>query len=118
MNDNPHPSLAPLLNPIPFEAVGKPGRRASERDRDNAAIELAAYVIGILKFDEGSIAHYRAELLKRANKVRRTQGNSEIVFVTETAAAIRAAAEPMSKPAFDDLEAGLRALLSQPEQMP
>jgi hypothetical protein len=108
------------LTPIPFEAVGRPCRRASERERDNAAIELAAYVIGILKFgdDTTPVSYHRDELLKRANKVRVSHGNGAIVFVSETAATIRAVVEPGPKAAYDGLEAELRALLSTEEQMP
>lgn len=81
-----------VLAPIPFEVIGKPGHRASERERDNAAIELAAYIVGLLKFDAAcNLASYHDELLKRANKVRETQGNGKVVFVSETASKIREA---------------------------
>jgi hypothetical protein len=106
MNDNLSPSLAP----IPFEIIGKPGRRASELERDRAAIELAAYVISILKFDPAAVGNHGAELLKRANKVRRSQGNGEVVFVADTAERIRAAADPD----FEVTEAEVARLMSEP----
>jgi hypothetical protein len=116
MNDNVFPALQPLLKPIPFEAVGRATRRAPELDRDIAAIELANYVIAMLKFDACVTSTYhRDELLKRANKVRRTQGNGEISFVTETAERIRAAAEPgFSKVWFDDIEAEIARQMAEP----
>jgi hypothetical protein len=117
MNDNLSKSFDRAMAPVPFEIVGAPCRRASELNRDRAALELAAYVIAILKFDAGSIGVHRDELLKRANAVHTAQGNGRIVFVNDTAAAIRAAAEPMSKSAYSDLEAGLRSLLSAEPQV-
>lgn len=102
------------LQPIPFEAIGKPGRRASEIDRDRAAIELAAYIVSLLKFDPAAIASHADELLKRANKVRRSQGNGEVVFVAETAEAIRAAIEPVpTKAAFEETEARLALVMGE-----
>lgn len=101
------------LKAIPFEAIGKPGRRASERERDNAAIELAAYVVAMVKFG-GTFAEHEGELMKRANKVRRSQGNGEVVFVAETAQAVHAAADPASEQsAFDATEARLALLMAE-----
>lgn len=102
--------------PIPFEIVGASNRRASEIDRDRAAIELAAYVIGLLKFDQGGmLSAYSDELLKRANKVRKSQGNGEVIFIAETAATIQAAAEPIpAKAAFEATEAALALLMGEP----
>jgi len=82
-----------MLKPVPFEVIGASLKRGSEINRDRAAIELAAYVIGLLKFDPAIHPEYREELLKRANKVRQSQGNGAVVFVAETAATVRAAAE-------------------------
>lgn len=114
-NDNLSPSLAPVLKAIPYESIGKPGRRASEIDRDRAAIELAAYVIGVLKFDHGAIDS--EQLLKRANKVRVSQGFGVVVFVNETADAIRASAEPTpSATAFEATEARMTLLMQEPAE--
>jgi hypothetical protein len=115
VNDNVHPSLAPFLKAIPFESVGPKNQRASERERDNAAMELVGYVIVMMRF--GLAIDWHEQLLKRANKVRRTQGNGEVVFVAETAEAIRAAVATDAKPAFVETEA-LLLLLSTTEQMP
>jgi hypothetical protein len=92
MNDNIIPDLMPFLAPIPFEIVGVGGTRAPERHRDQAAMELVGYVLVMLRF--GAPVDCSAELLKRANKVRASQGVGEVTFVHETAARIRAAAEP------------------------
>ena len=114
MNDNVSPTLAPRLTPIPYEVIGAPKRRMSEVERDRAAIELAAYVIGILKFDPSALATHASELLKRANKVRRSQGNGEVVFVNDTAAAMRSAVEPAtSATAYEATEARLALLMGE-----
>ncbi|MDB5606672.1 MAG: hypothetical protein JWP25_3572 [Bradyrhizobium sp.] len=113
MNDNVHPSLQPFLKPIPFEAIGKPGRRASELDRDNAAMALAGHVVALLKF--GPTEGWQDELLKRANKVRISQGNGAVTFIAETAERIRAAAEPgFTKASFDEIEAELARQMAEP----
>lgn len=101
------------LRPIPFEVIGASPKRANERDRDRAAIELASYVIGLLKFDGAEVAYHRDELLKRANKVRRSQGNGDVVFVSETAATLQAAVEPDAKRAFEATEARLALLMGE-----
>lgn len=117
MNDNVSPSLQPFLEPIPFEQVGKPHKRASELNRDRAAIELAAYVVGLLKFDHGrQLVDFRDELLRRANKVRVSQGNGAVVFVQETAARIVAAAEPNYCSAFGAIEAELSRQMAEPQR--
>lgn len=90
MNDNLTPALDRVLQPIPFEVIGKPGRRASERDRDNAAMELVGYVTIMLRF--GVASDWQEQLLKRANKVRRTQGNGDVVFINDAAERVLAAA--------------------------
>lgn len=113
MNDNV--SLQPFLTPIPFEIIGKPYKRATERERDNAAIELAAYVVGMLKFEPSDLPAHREELLRRANKVRVSQGSGAILFVTETAERLRAAARPgYSSAAFADLESTLMRTMAEP----
>jgi hypothetical protein len=116
MNDNVSPSLQPLLAPIPFEAVGAAPRRASERDRDNAALALAGCIIALLKFHGYSFSErHREGLLERANKVRRSQGNGDVTFVHDTAERIRAAAEPgFSRGAFDDIEAEIARQMAEP----
>lgn len=116
MNENVHPSLQPFLRPIPYEEIGKTRKRASELERDRAAIELAAYVVGLLKFDhEKRLVDFKDELLRRANKVRVSQGDGAILFVTETAERIRAAAEPgFTKAAFADLESELSRQMAEP----
>jgi hypothetical protein len=113
MNDNLTPSLSRTLASIPHEAIGPASKRAHINDRDQAAIELAAYVVAMLKFYPSDMAHHRAELLKRANKVRRSQGNGEIVFVTETTEAIVAATKPDAKAAFEATEARLALLMTE-----
>ena len=96
-NELDNVSLTP--RPAPHADPVRGHRRAETAacqkfERSRAAIELAAYVIGILKFDPSALATHATELLKRANKVRRSQGNGEVVFVNDTAAAIRSAVEP------------------------
>lgn len=116
MNENVHPSLQPFLKPIPHEEIGKTRKRASELDRDRAAIELAHYVVGLLKFDHDKrLVDFKDELLRRANKVRVSQGDGAILFVTETAERIRAAAEPgFTKAGFDAIESELSRRMAEP----
>jgi len=78
---------------IPFGAVGTATRRASEAERDNAAMALVGYILGIFKFAPACLpAAYRDGLMERVNAVRRTQGIDRATLVNETAARIRAAA--------------------------
>jgi hypothetical protein len=98
---------------IPFNAIPSTVRRASETERDQAALALVGYVSGILTFSPEDISDgYREGLIQRINKVRQTQGIDRITFVNETAARIRAAVEP--DPAFVELEATLAELVKEP----
>lgn len=78
-----------ILGPIPFEAIGPKNRRAPEHERDNAAMELVGFAVNMVQF--GLAPDWREQLLRRANKVRQSQGNGDVVFVAETAAKIREA---------------------------
>lgn len=80
---------------IPFHTVSSV-RRASEIERDQAALVLVGYVAGILHFAPDSLgAELRAGLIERINKVRQTQGIDRIMLANETAARIREAAAPI-----------------------
>lgn len=61
---------------ISFEKIGSTPRVACQSDRDHAAIALASYLLGLLKFspDDISSGQYRDEIIHRITKVYRTQG--------------------------------------------
>lgn len=81
---------------IPFAKVPSRIRRASEIDRDNAALVLVGYIAGILHFSPDGISdEYRAGLILRINKVRATQGIGRAMIVNETPPKIREAATPI-----------------------
>jgi hypothetical protein len=79
---------------IPFSKINSRPRRASEQDRDHAALALVGYIAGILRFAPEAVAEdFREGLIARIGKVRQTQGLEQWIFVNETTARIRAGAE-------------------------
>jgi hypothetical protein len=94
------------LKSIPYESIGKPGRRAPETDRDNAALQLCGYISVMLRF--GPANDYRDELLKRVNKLRRAHGLGDSTFITETVAA-----PSISDTEFEATEAELITLMQE-----